>query len=67
MSKTSGDRIIPLFWLARSLTSPEEVLLLIIEEVNSNSSKGSWAAGCIADDFPETIQKRQGCQSPNCL
>ena len=40
-----------LFW-ARCFTKPDEVVLLSTVEVRSEASRGSWAACCIADDFP---------------
>ena len=39
MSYNSGERMIPLFWVARSFTKPEEVVLLMTEEVKSRFSK----------------------------
>ena len=52
MSKTSGERIIPFFLFAIRLTSPDEVVLLMMASVKSRFSSGSWAAYWIAEDFP---------------
>ena len=50
MSKTSGERIVPFFLIAISLTSPDEVVFLMMASVKSRFSSGSWAAYWIADD-----------------
>ena len=52
MSKTSGERIIPFFLFAIPLTSPDEVVLVMMASVKSRFSSGSWAAYWIAEDFP---------------
>ena len=52
MSKTSGERIIPFFFFPISLTSADEVVLLMMVSVKSRFSSGSWAAYRIAEDFP---------------
>lgn len=44
MSKTSGERIVSFFSFAISLTSPDEVVLLMMVSVKSRFSSGSWAA-----------------------
>ena len=51
MSKTSGGRIIPCSLFASSFTSPEDVVLLMIEFVNSRKSYGSCDACYMANDF----------------
>lgn len=52
-----------LFW-ARCLVKPDKVVLLSTDKVRSEASRGSWAACCIADDFPvvETISLVYGCE-----
>ena len=52
MSKTSGERIISFFLFAIPLTSPDEVVLVMMASVKSRFSSGSWAAYWIAEDFP---------------
>ena len=51
MLKSSGERLIPFFLFAISLTNPDEVVLLMIASLKSRFSSGSWAAYWIAGDF----------------
>ena len=60
MSHNLGETMIPLFWVARSFTKPEEVVLLMMEEVRSRFSKWFCDACCMADDFP--LQKLKNIQ-----
>ena len=57
MSNTSEERMNPCFLVARSLISPEDVVLLMMEDVNSKNSKGSCAAYLMADDLPVKMNK----------
>ena len=52
MSHNLEEMMIPLFWVARSFTKPEEVVLLIKDEVRSRFSKWFLDACCMAEDFP---------------
>ena len=58
-SNTFGDRTYPFFCISRSLISPEDIVLVILDVVKPKCSRGSWAAYWITEDLPVIIDKNK--------
>lgn len=57
MSNTSIDKSMAFLFWPRCFVKPDKVVLLSTDEVRSEASRGSWAACCIADNFPVVERK----------